>query len=243
LERCLEALGGYQILRGLPPQIGIEHSPPATTETLDGNDIVLQKFIKDFITPKPVLRTESIVWNGRKAWFPLPWAAIPEAQVQAIDEGFNNEEADARFCEFLNTRPDYTTAYILMRGIDGCSIDPGSWLFLRLRYPQVRIILAFSRPEKYALASDPTQVYFSRLDPHDGRLYTFLSLSALADNISGVSHDAASAWLLNQWTLGRHYGQQISMAKQTEDDTLISAAVSLFRTLKAIHRHRLPILS
>jgi hypothetical protein len=66
--------------------------------TYDGNDVLLGKFIQDFNAPTPVLMTPTVVWNGRKAWFPLSRAALPNAVVQAIASGnadLGNEPCDA----------------------------------------------------------------------------------------------------------------------------------------------------
>jgi hypothetical protein len=90
-------------------------------QTYEGNDVVLRKFTNDFIAPVPVIGTESVVWNGRKAWVPLPWAATSAVDVQAIGDDFNNEESDVHFCEFLKTCPANSTIYILQRGVDGAS--------------------------------------------------------------------------------------------------------------------------
>jgi hypothetical protein len=57
-------------LQGFYPTIGdvangqLGQACGLSTGTNNGNDVVLRKFITDFITPKPVLAAESIVWNG-----------------------------------------------------------------------------------------------------------------------------------------------------------------------------------
>jgi hypothetical protein len=269
LEKRERAVRIYPVLDALPPRFNIQKGPATANETTegvaaicvsrfsspkspdlveatyDGNDVVLGKFIRDFIAPIPVLNTETIVWNGRKAWFPLPWAALPNAAVQAAQQGeadLENELADAAWCAFFDRQVDYTTTFVVHRGIDGSSIDPGSWVFLRWRYPKLNIILAFSCSERFVVKWDPNKTYFGRLEPHDGRLYAFLSLSTLVDHISGRAQDATAAWVVDQWRMGRVHRQQVSMAYQTGNVLAISNAISQFVALCTSHRHRLPRL-
>ena len=73
-------------------------------KTVEGNDIVLAKFIQDLEADIPILATESVAWNGRKAWAPLSWTAIDDDdQILYPDGDFENQDADARFCTFVNS--------------------------------------------------------------------------------------------------------------------------------------------
>jgi hypothetical protein len=81
----------------------------------------------------------------------------------------------------------------------------------------------------FAVHNDPARGYFGRLDPHDGRLYSFFLLSTLMNHISDASNDAHFAWLVRQFTLGRLYRAQISLAHQMGDEDFIFTAPFVFR--------------
>src|SRR5207248_10166343 len=113
----------YPVLRGLPAYImpppdtptregdGVglictaRYSRPRSNEeiatTYDDNDVIIQKFERDYISPIRILKTGSVVWHDRQAWVPLPWAVHSTAEVQDVGRGLNNHESDARFFEFF----------------------------------------------------------------------------------------------------------------------------------------------
>ncbi|KAE8450064.1 hypothetical protein EG329_007204 [Mollisiaceae sp. DMI_Dod_QoI] len=209
---------------------------------VDFHDLSICKFIDDFVTPIEVLATESVFWNGRKAWAPLPWISVDDDdQIDYPDGEFERQSADARYCSFLDTRPDYSKVIILIRGIDGASIDPASWLFLQQRYPKLRITLAFSCTEWFVRFRVPdNENYFSRTDPYDNRLYGFFYLDELVRCILRQAQDAKYRWLMNEWRLGKLYREALSMAYQQGGEDEISNANSQFHGLFTAGRNDLP---
>ncbi|RDL31935.1 uncharacterized protein BP5553_09337 [Venustampulla echinocandica] len=209
---------------------------------IEGNDIVLRKFIDDFTAASPILATESVVWNGRKAWAPLPWAiADDNEQIQFPDGDFDNQGADTRFCTFLSSRPEFSHVIMLLRGIDGASIDPGSWSFLQQRFPKLQFTLAISCAEIFVRNRAPDgQMYFSRTAPYDQRLYGFFPLSRLVSHLIGMSADPKSDWLISEWKLGVLYRRALEMAYIGGEIDDISNAASQFEKLITRGRNNLP---
>ncbi|KAL2068969.1 hypothetical protein VTL71DRAFT_15307 [Oculimacula yallundae] len=101
-------------------------------ELINGNTYILEKFARDFIAPNLVATAGNVFWNGKKAWTPLP-AVLNDGEGIYAAGKFQNQDSDARFCIFLNTLADGSRTLLLIRGIDGASIDIGSWLYLHLR--------------------------------------------------------------------------------------------------------------
>jgi hypothetical protein len=212
----------------------------------EGNNIVLRKFIQDFVSPIPVLATESVFWKGRKAWAPLPWISVDDDDeaVQYPAGEFQNSGTDSLFCNFLNTRPDFSLVVLIIRGIDGASIEPGTWLFLQNRYPKLRIALAFTCTELFVRERVPEgEQYFWRSDPFDGRLYGVFYLDKLVSAILRMSQDSKYRWLLNEFKLGKLYRGVLSMAKEGGDADEIANAHSQFKTLHTSRRNDLPIIA
>jgi hypothetical protein len=146
----------------------------------------------------------------------------------------------AKFVKFLETRPRNSKVIIVSRGIDGSSIDPGSWLYLQ-RYP-LDITLTFTVAEIFVQMRAEGLDYFSRTPVYDQRLYGCFSLSVLTDQIRSVSHDAKSAWLLSEWYLGRQHRIGISIAYQTGDPVAIGIAQAAFRELYTSGRNGVPVM-
>jgi hypothetical protein len=203
------------------------------------------KFFDDFVALVPVLATESIFWNGRKAWAPLPWVSVSDGNQLQVPAGeFDNQDADVRYCTFLDAQPAFAYVILLIRGIDGASCDLGSWTFLQQRYPRLQITLAFSCTELFVRSRVPEgENYFSRTDPYDGRLYGFFCLSRLVSSILRMSHDPKYSWLENEWRLGKQYRDALSMAHQGADDDDISNALVQFATLHTRGRNDLPFIT
>lgn len=92
------------------------------------NIVVLNKFVADFLPYQNLIGTLSVVWNGREAHTPLPWAAGPQLQ---LGPDYENEQMDNDLVRFLESRPAGSKVVLLNRGIDGSSIDLGSYLYLQ----------------------------------------------------------------------------------------------------------------
>ncbi|KAG4434138.1 hypothetical protein IFR05_010389 [Cadophora sp. M221] len=201
--------------------IGIaRHSERRVAETIAnthaGNEVVIRKFVRDFLPRYRVSASESIVWHGRQASIPLPWAMTNNmgGAVNLPLNAIRNFSDDVNFCQFFCNLPDGTTVIIIIRGIDGASIDPGSWLWLCHRFPNLRIGIVFTVTEafvRYRLPAD--QTYFLSAPVHDGRFYGYIALQALANQINGNGVDPMAGWLLNEWALGVQYRHVLGLAR------------------------------
>lgn len=222
-----------------------EKSQKTILETYAGNAIVLQKFIRDFVHPHNVFRTESVVRHGVRAMESLPWGLPPLDVVRTFGDGpnFENRIADAKFCDFFKNLPAQTTAVVLIRGIDGSSIHSGSWQQLHRQRSHIHIVLAFCCNDQYVQACDLQQRFFRRLEQYDGKLYAFVRLSTLVNHLNDTAHDAMSAWLLEQWEVGCRLRHELGFAIATGDLARISAAQAAFQQLKTSFRHKLPIIN
>jgi hypothetical protein len=130
---------------------------------------------------------------------------------------------------------------MLIRGIDGASIEPGAWCFLQQRFPRLRIILAFSCTEDFVRSREPDDVqYFYRTDPYDERLYGLFPLDQLVSSLTRMSQNLKYLWLENEWRLGKVYRNVLSMAFQADDQDDISQAQ--FQSLHTQGRNDLPIV-
>jgi hypothetical protein len=130
----------------------------------------------------------------------------------------------------------------LIRGIDGASIDPGSYLYLQ-RFQTFEIILVFSVAEPFVRNRlPPYQTYFTRTPIYDQRLYGFWTLREIANYLRGQTHDPKTAWLIGEWRLGRIYRQDISMTLQTIDPVLIGRAQQQFKLLYTGGRNEVPVV-
>ena len=209
----------------------------------EGNETVLQKFIDDFIPAQlGVAVRDLLFWNGREAATPLPWAAlngIQQARQPGLD--YENEASDERWCRFFETRPDNSNVIVLIRGIDGASIDPGTWLFLQQRYPKSTITIAFSVSEMFVRMRAPAgSTYFYRTAVYDARLYGFFPLSSITNHVMGTTHDPRVEWLISEWAQGTALRQQISMAWQADDVAAKSTTHARFTALYTNGRNSLP---
>ena len=170
---------------------------------------------------------------------PLPWAANPLLQ---LGPAFENEQMENDFIRFLESRPQGSKVGLLMRGIDGASIDPGSYLFLQ-RFDNLDITIAFSVAEIFVRHRLPAfQTYFTRTPVYDQRLYGFWTLTQLTDYVRGYTQDAKSAWLVGEWRLGRIYRQDLSIAFQTMDPVRIGHAQRQFKLLYTGGRNEVPVV-
>jgi hypothetical protein len=136
---------------------------------------------------------------------------------------------------------------LIIRGIDGASIEPGTWLFLQNRYPKLRIALAFTCTDSTELfvreRVPEAEHYFWRSDPFDGRLYGVFYLDKLVSAILRMSQDSKYRWLLNEFKLGKLYMDVLSMAKEGGDADEIANTHSQFKTLHTSRRNDLPIIA
>lgn len=208
------------------------------------NAVAMDKFINDFVSPSTVLSKDSVVWNGRAAWVPFPYALANDRDNIQFPEGeFENEDADRRFCEFFLDAPDHTDVLILIRGIDGATIDPGSYAFLAQRFPRLNITLIFQCTEDFVTSRAPAPhgpAWFSRTVPFDNKLYGFVPLSTLTGHMAGTTNDALCAWILEEWRLGRLTRQSVSMAFQTGETADISMAAAQHMSLHTRRRNDAP---
>lgn len=86
---------------------------------------------------------------------------------------YQNEEEDARWCRFFENQPHYLHVIVLVRGIDGASIDPGIWVFLRMLYPNLKTTIVLSSAETFVRHRAPAGLsVFHRMVPYENRLYT-----------------------------------------------------------------------
>jgi hypothetical protein len=210
-----------------------------------GNEIILQKFVADFIDPIPVLALQSSFWNGRKCWAPLPYfVADVDDDIEYAEEEGHNRNADARFCTFFDSQPEGTQVIILIRGIDGCSTDAGSWIFLKQRYPKLHITLVFSCLESYVRNREPeNDVYFYRTAPFDGRLYGVFHLDQIVSTLLKTTFEPKYQWLVREWKQAKIAREVLSEAYLGGEEDEISNAYIQFRSLCSVGRNALPILA
>lgn len=212
--------------------------------TYDSNAQVLQKFVADFVNPTPVNAVESVVWNGRPGGDPLPWVAIGNGNDQMYRPlgDFNNADADERFVEFLNACPGNSMAILLVRGIDGGTIFPGSWYFLAQRYPTLDIVLIFQLSPTFVEERVPGLLInnFRRANPYDGKLYMRLDLNVLTSHMNDTRRDQLCVWMLGEWELGKVYREALSRAYSSGSDLQIRRAQEQFDTLQTRGRNVLP---
>ena len=136
----------------------------------------------------------------------MPWALADEK----LEHQLHRRRLMQGWCTIFQTRPDYSEVIIVIRGVDGASIDPGSWTFLHARFPRLKITLAFSCVENFVCGRLPAgQDFFSRTDPHDTRLYGVFPPSKLAPHLLGTTVDVKSTWLTTERRLGRLYRKAI----------------------------------
>ena len=107
---------------------------------------MLKKFVEDFITPRPVLAKASVAWNGREALTPLPETQVGEEDLNFSD--FEKHEMDRIWYDFFETGPNFPD-FIIPHGIDGVSIDPGSWALFHARFSTLYTTLVFSCAMSY----------------------------------------------------------------------------------------------
>ena len=136
--------------------------------------MIIRKFISDFVRPVPVLAEESV------DWIELPGKHFPELSLKITMDcksphaDYLNDNAYLRFRMFFQTRPNYIRVIVLIRGIDGASINPDSWIGLQTRYPNINIVLAFSCTEDYVRFRGPVgHDFFFKTNPDDERVYCF----------------------------------------------------------------------
>lgn len=213
--------------------------PEGAKDLEEGNRIVLDKFIKDFVSPTQVLvMTESCAWNGKNATQPLPWAAA-HGHLDPQDFHAHAHAANDKWRKFFSGRPDHSYVTIVIRGIDGLSVDPGSWAWLASRYKNLKITLAFTCCERYVRKRNGGK-YFSKTEPYDHRLYAFFPLSELVDHMDGKAVHGRIEWLLEEWTQGSQSREQLSMAFVSGDRAHISAAQTANTKLETNGRNGIP---
>ncbi|KAN0119229.1 hypothetical protein V8E51_001437 [Hyaloscypha variabilis] len=197
-----------------------------------GNLIVANKFEIDFLLPNVrVRRHESIAWHHTKAWVPLPKVHPDDARNPLRADDDSNKFANGRFLEFFDNA-DGTPIAWLNRGIDGSSIDVGSYLVLEARYSQQEIWLVFIlegdwvRNASFGLRFDPDDAWFSRSQPYDGKWYIMFELHRLCDAIRGRRWpgDEKYKWLLEQWELQIHWRDELSRAHSSGSKNRIRLA-------------------
>jgi hypothetical protein len=215
-------------------------------ELEDGNQIMLGKFIEDFVHPNPVLTAESVVWHGRGADEGLPWIVWREDDdlpLPVLDADFWNENADRCFTNVFDQAPDYSTVVAYVRGIDGASVSVDSWVGLKTRYPKLNIVLAFTCAEVYVRFRAPAdQDFFYRTEPYDERLYCFFSLSGLIDHVSGAAPLAKYAWLLSEWRVMTAWRQAISAAYKSGLQARIDEVMAEYGLQRFRPRNGLPLM-
>jgi hypothetical protein len=69
-----------------------------------------------------------------------------------------------------------------------------------------------------------------------------LEVTQVTDYLRGYTQDPKSAWLVQEWRLGRIYRKAISMAQQLGDPVAISAAKAWFKNLSTGGRHEVPVV-
>ncbi|PVH86819.1 hypothetical protein DL98DRAFT_285787 [Cadophora sp. DSE1049] len=211
---------------------------------------VQNKYIADFLTGVRILRKLNIVWNARSADEGLPFVSLTEQEMIDLrflneDGDYHNDREDAAWIEFLNTRPDWSEDIVLLRGIDGGSISPGSWLYLERLYPRLRFTIAITVAEDFVNHRVPGiggNNWFFATNPYDTRLYASFPLNHLSDHLSGRRPDAMMRWLLSEWHQGALLRQQISMAYQSGDERRIGDAQRRFKTLRTTGRNEVPMV-
>jgi hypothetical protein len=130
---------------------------------------------------------------------------------------------------------------LIIRGIDGASIDLGTWKQLSSDYAHLSITLAFTVVPNFVQGRLPAaQDYFTRAVPNDNRMYGFLALPVLAAHLVRTRHDPMSAFLKGEWLLGRQYRQELSAAWSSRDAARRNAAMGRFLTLRTTLRNKIP---
>ncbi|KAM0123463.1 hypothetical protein ACHAP3_011118 [Botrytis cinerea] len=211
------------------------------TRTSAGNVTVMNKFIRDFVNPVVVHDTESIVWNDREAHFALPWALAAPGEAVFPPGNFHNHLMDDAWTSFFQRQRPYSTVIVIIRGIDGASIDPGSYIMLKTLHPTLKIVMAFSVTERFVRRRLPFgQRMFFRTPRYDNRLYMFMLLDALINEMRNPGTDIKGRFVLAEWRLGRIFRAAMSQAWQTGDPLLIGATVAQFATLQTSGRNDLP---
>lgn len=107
-----------------------------------GNLVIANKFEADFVAGQ-ILSHESVFYLNTKAYTPLPTIHPGEGPEPLLPDDDPNRHCNARWIEFYRNRPDDSTVIILIRGVDGLSIDGNSWHLLHLQHPRLKIRLAF----------------------------------------------------------------------------------------------------
>ncbi len=106
-------------------------------------------------------------WSGREAWTPLPLVFDPATPVAKLTD----EDNDRNFAEFFNGCSENSRIIILIRGIDGLSIDLGGRLLLQASYPRHKVTIAFSvAPDFVDGRLLENQIFFRRTEPYNNRL-------------------------------------------------------------------------
>jgi hypothetical protein len=215
-------------------------------ELENGNQLMIPKFIKDFVNPIQALTAESVVWHGRGADDALPWVARgaddDDLPLPLLDANLWNENADRRFSTFFADVREYSTVVVVVRGIDGASTNVDSWIGLATRYPKLNIILAFTVAEVYIRFRGPANLDFCyRTEPYDERLYCFFPLAEMIKHVTGVAPLPKYAWLLSEWRTATVWRQAISIAYQSGDQNRIDQIIASYSTQRFRPRNGLPL--
>ncbi|TGO49761.1 hypothetical protein BOTNAR_0418g00050 [Botryotinia narcissicola] len=118
---------------------------------LGRNGIILKKYIGDFLTIR--IRNEdqeSGFFVNVKAWEPLP------SIHPTYGSGLLDIEDDELMCcrskwiYFWSSRPNGSTATILVRGLDGLSINTETWEKFARKHSHIKINLVFTIRDKFA---------------------------------------------------------------------------------------------
>jgi hypothetical protein len=207
-----------------------------------GNQIMLRKFIDDFVSEFTVLTRTSVVWHGRAASDALPWIVNDDdMHLPFLDADLWNENTDRRFANTFSSMPDNSTVLVVVRGIDGASVNVDSWIGLQTRYTKLNIILVFTCAEVYVRFRAPVgHDFFYRTDPYDERLYGFFPLSGLINHVNGTTQLEKYAWLLSEWRAGTVSRQAISIAYQSQDQDRINRVMADYGLQRFRPRNGLP---
>ncbi|KAF8849687.1 hypothetical protein BDZ45DRAFT_752489 [Acephala macrosclerotiorum] len=105
------------------------------------------------------------------------------------------------------------------------------------------IVLAFTLAEHYVRFHAPVGHDFLWVtEPYDERVYLFLSLSKLIEQMLGKIDEVKYRWVLDEWRLGRVHRQNMSMAAQTGDDAAWATAQTAYNKMRFFPRNGLPVL-
>lgn len=139
--------------------------------------------------------------------------------------------------------PDYSTVVVVVRGVDGASINVDTWIGLQTRYPKLNIVLAFTCAEAYVRYRAPVDHdFFYRTDPYDERLYSFFALQGLIDHVTGNAPLAKYAWLLSEWRAGIVWRQAISAVYKSGDQERVDQVMADYSSQRFRPRNGLPLL-